>query len=67
MNSKVAAGLVIFSLVILLLCNQPLLGMASGMLLGIPAPFVYLGIIWVGIILAMAWFQSKTKDKQSKP
>ena len=59
MNTKIKIGLVVLFVLILLLFNPPFISIPQGMIGGIPSVMVYLGVVWLGIILAMKLLLSK--------
>ena len=64
MSDKVRTGLVILFLALLLLFNQPFLGIFSGELWGLPGAFLYFGLVWVLLIGILFWASSKIKDEK---
>ena len=66
MNNKVKTGLFVIFLLSLLFFNQPLLGIASGLSLGVPAPMLYLGVVWLVLIILIRWSFSKTDQKKER-
>lgn len=64
MSDKVKTGLILFFLALLLLFNQPILGIFSGELWGLPGAFLYFGLVWVLLIGGLWWVSLRIKDEK---
>ena len=64
MSDKLKTGLIVFFLALLMIFNQPVLGIFSGRLWGLPGAFLYFGLIWCLIVGGLLWFSVKTKDEK---